>query len=427
MPGEHLTCLLQAVAAVDTTNSREISRSVLQTVCNTLSVQNVFSFSDHLFFQHFPPEEAISFEKCQAFLNNVGIGMDMSMREFLEIIETGCWNICKSKYKANLTETSVQKLWQISNRLIDEATYPPKITQRECVWLTTKLSAISGGSLMSLEIAFPEEGLHFQEFADSLCQHFFKGMEKDRIEAVIDELHGWLVIGIIQTGWLYKRTRKQANWTNWNRRWFVLRPGLLEYFDKQPTRNKGKATRLGEICVKRYTKVESLSDYSILIFHRYKNRFKVTNDAVIECELAAKKTEDKAAWVSSLTEAVVACKDNLTATQKLLKNRQDSTSSRRAEMNLKRSLRKATHLQTSLHEANTAKDSSSSVGTTVLKADKNVTTAETARGKRRNSSKSSCKRFFLVKQRRRRSRRTNQHQEVSKGRGKETENCLYVN
>ena len=380
MPGEQLTCLLHAVAAIDATNSREIPRSVIQTVFNTLSVQNVFSYSDHLFSQHFATDEAITFEKCQAFLNNVGIEIDMSMREFFDTVETGCWNICKPKYRVPLTETSVQKLWQVSNRLVDETSYPPTIAQRECVWLTTKLSAISGGSLVSREITFPEEGLHFQEFADSLCQQYFKGMQQDKIDAIIEELHSWLVIGIIQTGWLYKRTRKQANWTNWTRRWFILRPGHLEYFDKQTTRNKGKATRLGEICVKGYTKVESLSDY-VGIFHRYRNRFKVSNDPVIECELAAKQTEDKTSWMSSLMEAVVACKDNLTPIQKLLKNRQDSASSRRDENNIDRSFRKSTHLQESPQEANmrTVTGSSTSVGTTFQKAYENGTTDEKTR------------------------------------------------
>ncbi len=48
----------------------------------------------------------------------------------------------------------------------------------------------------------------------------------------MEDVHSWLVREVSLTGWLLKRTRKQANWTNWLRRWFVLTPGegtSLEY------------------------------------------------------------------------------------------------------------------------------------------------------------------------------------------------------
>ena len=56
-----------------------------------------------------------------------------------------------------------------------------------------------------------------------------------------------------QVGWLTKRTRKQANWTNWLKRWFVLVPGRLTYYESNDMK-----VHKGEIVLDRRSAVEDL-------------------------------------------------------------------------------------------------------------------------------------------------------------------------
>ena len=62
---------------------------------------------------------------------------------------------------------------------------------------------------------------------------------------------------VYQVGWLFKRTRKQANWTNWLKRWFILTPTGLTYYES----DKCKAKK-GEVVIDTKTTIESLEDFS---------------------------------------------------------------------------------------------------------------------------------------------------------------------
>jgi hypothetical protein len=62
-----------------------------------------------------------------------------------------------------------------------------------------------------------------------------------------------------QIGWLQKRTKKQANWTNWQNRWFILTPTGLTYYQSDSMR-----TKKGEVLIEEKTKVAPLKDFSSL-------------------------------------------------------------------------------------------------------------------------------------------------------------------
>ena len=91
----------------------------------------------------------------------------------------------------------------------------------------------------------------------------------------------------LQTGWLTKRTRKASNWTNWLKRWFVMVPGKLTYYETSQMR-----VRKGEVLLERTSTVENLADYKGIIT-KLANRFKVTNKASLEIELCAETSEEK--------------------------------------------------------------------------------------------------------------------------------------
>ena len=91
-----------------------------------------------------------------------------------------------------------------------------------------------------------------------------------------------------QTGWLTKRTRKGSNWTNWLKRWFVMVPGKLTYYETNDMR-----VRKGEVILERSTTVENLADYKGLLT-KHTNRFKIANLGSLEIELCAESGEEKA-------------------------------------------------------------------------------------------------------------------------------------
>ena len=91
-----------------------------------------------------------------------------------------------------------------------------------------------------------------------------------------------------QDGWLTKRTRKGSNWTNWLKRWFVMVPGKLTYYETNDMR-----VRKGEVILERSTTVENLADYKGLLT-KHTNRFKIANMGSLEIELCAESGEEKA-------------------------------------------------------------------------------------------------------------------------------------
>ncbi len=63
----------------------------------------------------------------------------------------------------------------------------------------------------------------------------------------------------------------QANWTNWQKRWFVLTPGKLTYYVTSKMKEKK-----GEISVTTKSKIESLEDKT-KSFRYPKHRYKVNS------------------------------------------------------------------------------------------------------------------------------------------------------
>ena len=92
----------------------------------------------------------------------------------------------------------------------------------------------------------------------------------------------------MQAGWLVKRTRKRVNLTAWKKRWFVMLPGRLTYYESNDMKE-----RKGEFVLQRTRTLEDLDDFSDLRYH-LRHRFKVaTTGELYEIEMCAESEAEK--------------------------------------------------------------------------------------------------------------------------------------
>ena len=195
---------------------------------------------------------------------------------------------------------------QIFNRLTEEGSYPPVAYEAEVTWLASRIA--SGLSVAFKDIdEFPKKGMTFHELLTCLEFTYFTNLTlTTKIHEEITEIRTWCVLQILRTGWMYKRTRKQSNWTNWQHRYFVHEPGKLTYYE-----NEQRTVMKREVPLDANTRVEELGDFKTLM-KNLTGRFKVTVSATFEIEMAAGDGNERRRWMTSILENVLAARDNIT-------------------------------------------------------------------------------------------------------------------
>ena len=204
---------------------------------------------------------------------------------------------------------------QIFNRLTEEGSYPPVAYEAEVTWLASRIA--SGLSVAIKDIdKFPERGMTFQELLTYLESTYFTSLTlTSKIHETITYIRDYCVLQILRTGWMHKRTRKQSNWTNWQRRYFVHEPGKLTYYE-----NEQRTVRKGEVLIDANTRVEAQDNFRTLM-KNLSGRFKVTVSATFEIEMAAGDESERRLWMTSIQENVLAARDNVTPFQHQLLDR----------------------------------------------------------------------------------------------------------
>lgn len=126
--------------------------------------------------------------------------------------------------------TFTNYIWCRSNRLVKEDTYPPVIYLEEANWLLDKILSYLGQNFKSSDDAFRKDKLTFQEMLFIMEDTAFSYTSKQKIQTCIDDLFMWLVEEVMKKGKVYKRTKKQANWTHWVKRCCILTPQCIRYY-----------------------------------------------------------------------------------------------------------------------------------------------------------------------------------------------------
>ncbi|CAG2247327.1 unnamed protein product [Mytilus edulis] len=138
----------------------------------------------------------------------------------------------------------------------------------------------------------------------------FSYTSKQKIQTCIDDLFMWLVEEVMKKGKVYKRTKKQANWTHWVKRCCILTHQCIRYYGTDATTATivsatGGSKQKGEFTITKNTKLESLKGYSGEL--RYlEGRFRLANIPVLEMEIAVDDENEKRSWLSDLRRSFCA-------------------------------------------------------------------------------------------------------------------------
>ncbi|CAG2238152.1 SWAP70 [Mytilus edulis] len=324
MPGEQLTCVWQAIYALDRLNSVNMNKDAMKLFLTHAAQYESIHFSDRKYSDTFS-EATVKFNDFKEYVKKHLRENGVAFSKTCSDLEEMSWNNLKSGLKSKLETGDVYKLWRISNRLVKEDTYPPVVFREEASWLLEKVLSNLGHNLKSSDDAFREDKFTFQEMLSIMEDFAFSDTSQQQINTCINDLYMWLVVEVMKKSKVYKRTKKQANWTNWVKRWCVLTPQYLRYYGtdiKASTRvpTKADSNQKGEFTFTKNTKLESLVGYSGVV-KNLQGRFRLANVPVLEMEIAVDDENEKRAWLSDLEEIIQCLRDNTTPVQKLLKER----------------------------------------------------------------------------------------------------------
>lgn len=322
MPGESLTCVYQAVHSQDRPGRNELPKDKLKIFLASASGIESVSYSERVFDETFPG--VITYGDFKRYVRNSLREKGVSDSKVCNDLEELSWDTLKSSLKSGLEESVLYKLWRISNRLVKEDTYPPVIFKDEVCWLTDKLLSALGHNMKTSDDAFKNDKYTFQEMLVVLDEFAFADAGKQQTKSCIDDLYTWLVTEIMKQGKVYKRTKKQANWTNWVKRWCVLTPDCISYFVCDAKSTTRDAPRKGEFPITKSTKLESLEDYNS-VFKHLQGRFRLSNVPVLEMEMSISDENEKRAWLSDIEDIIRCLKEHTTPVQKLLKERHEKS------------------------------------------------------------------------------------------------------
>ena len=314
MVGDKLVCVWQALFARVIAKGEEISfakdlRELTEELLNTLSE---VPFSKDA-FDAIVKHGYVSFQDYKKYIMDQ-LSED-EVPDYIQVdqIEEACWKFSKDGYKSNLSEKVIKKLWQISNRLTLANSYPPMICKEEINLVCEKVTEYISDQAKDLKVSYAD--VTFPEFLKLLEEEMFKGCPGKRIEECVNDLHCWLVWEVCKTGWMQKRAKTGPNWTNWVKRWVVLVPNRLMFYEKEnPSLND---TPKSEFVITDTTKVVLQDSYKGAE-KKLTGRFKISNPPISDCELATNKDDETKQWMTEICEQT---RSSETPVQKLLRER----------------------------------------------------------------------------------------------------------
>ena len=313
MLGDRLVCVWQAIFAQTLAKGEDVDfAKELKLITNSLlTVLNGKEFSEEE-FSSIVKHGYASFQDFKTYIMKQL--QDDDIPDYLQIadIEEECWKLSKAVYKSDLPEKSLKKLWQIVNRLTLASSYPPIICKEEIELVSEKVVHYVN---FQGDTKFLHDDATFPEMLAHLEKQLFKGCSKEMISECIDDLHCWLVWEVCRTGWIYKRAKTGPNWTNWVKRWVVLVPGRLLFYEKEcPTLDDKPKS---EFMITNVTKVAPQGPYKGADI-KLDGRLKLSNPPLSECEIATNDNEESNAWISEIQQQI---QSSDTPVQKLLLER----------------------------------------------------------------------------------------------------------
>ena len=281
-------------------------------------------FYPDLFDQLFDKQD-VTFDKFKTFIHQCMDNRSLPFTKLEEEIEEKCWQQCKDLYPPSLEfgGTLLKQLWQIYLRLVETGTYPTVILKDDLEWfmnnICSTLSQNGSQPQHPKEIKDLKAKANFSEFLTAISNQFSEKYDETAMQYAIEEMHTWLVLEITKVGWLNKRKRKQANWTSWLQRWFILSPGRLTYYDGPRC-----AVKKGELLITSKTVLIEVSNQRRAIFRKLTYTFKLLNKPYLEMEMSTADADEYKSWIAAISDMIASSKLGTTQVQILLEKRRVS-------------------------------------------------------------------------------------------------------
>lgn len=314
MVGDRLICVWQTLFARTLSKGQDISfaEELKKLTEELLKILTDEPFSEDA-YDSIVRHGYVSFQDYKAYILEQIRDDELPSYVSLDQIEEECWKLSKDAYKSRLSEKTIKKIWQISNRLTLGNTYPPIICKEEIDLICDKVVAYI--DLQGKEKKLSYGDATFPDMLKFLEEELFQGCSEQRVEECVNDFHCWLVWEVCKTGWMHKRAKTGPNWTNWVKRWVVLVPNRLMFYEKENSSLDDK--HKSEFMITESTK--------ILLHDAYKGgdkkldgRFKTCNPPLSDCEMATNNNDEAKLWVKEIGEHI---RSSETPVQKLLRER----------------------------------------------------------------------------------------------------------
>ncbi|XP_056022748.1 uncharacterized protein LOC130055156 [Ostrea edulis] len=302
MPGEQLTCVLQI--AHTKCGGSSLQKSAISEVFALVNAYKCFCYTKKEFSSEL--SDIVAFSQLKDFIISKR-DKKSTRKEIQDRLEIACWRECKRSYSRRVfTESDVFKLWQIFNRLTNEESYPPVISQRDADWALEKFVAYA-----TRKKEAPCEGdLTFQSFLSYLESIF----DPKSIVQPLKEIYEWLVKEVIKSGWVYMRSKRRFNWSSWSRKWVTLTPGKI-YFSRKNASEDSVMNTKGVFYISEQTSIQVAKAEN----KKMKPLIHVSNSYSFECHITTEEENEINSWISALNDSLKHCKSGTSPLYTILK------------------------------------------------------------------------------------------------------------
>ena len=317
MSSKHLMCVWQALHAMNHATQGDPPKDLVKSFTSNLTgdILNGFSEKD---FDKYLKGKTIRFDDYMNYLQIVMQKLEKSKEEsWEELIEDKCWDVCKTTYdfeEFQVEDPGVRMLWDIFNQVCEPGTLPPILDQEEANWIADKISSRLGQNWNCTNIS---KSLQFTDFVRILHEKSFLKAPAPVVKKEISSLHSWIVKEIIYSGWLYKCSFKLGCMHGMDKKWFVLVPGRLIYYD-----SRSMARKEGEIPIGSKSRLDNLPNFHFnMLAQNCQYRFMLIKSNGKRVELAAVSKDKKMAWMDALAEVLQAANTQESPLQLFMRDR----------------------------------------------------------------------------------------------------------
>ncbi|XP_026857966.2 differentially expressed in FDCP 6 homolog [Electrophorus electricus] len=267
LKSELLKSIWYAFTSLDVEHSGKVSKSQLKVLSHNLYTALNIPHDPVALEEHFQDNDngPVSNQGYMPYLNKYILAKATEGTFNKETFDELCWMMAaKKNFKPSIQQGSCSqrdcfKLFCLFN-LLSEDHYPLIISLPELEYLLKKISAAMSQewdgklleALLAQEISL-HSGLSVWLFLEHLgAGHLMQLDSKETFSLALDEVFMEMYHNVLKKGYMQKKGHVRRNWQE---RWFVLKPDVMEYYVSEDLKEKKGELQLDGSCV-----VETIPD-----------------------------------------------------------------------------------------------------------------------------------------------------------------------